>query len=272
MENLNSCEFLEGLSCYQPFEHITCRLTTFRRPNWPISCGYICLLPKVTLWVIALGWDRFGFPVRFSPQVTLQIITQGQLLTWQYLAGILIHHGDCKPRNIRLACGRSSASHTPIFASSCLKLNFKLFFLTDVGNYCEERKIKLSVNVYIQIARNLGSNFLKFFSNFLDFWQFFSNFLAFQWATFQQFTSTIGIGLVTIRYDLIRHDSLRPDSGRHDSLRPNTSRFATTWFGPSRFVTTWSLTIPYDIACPYRQTYFWFVKFTALPLRTLGPG
>ena len=37
-----------------------------------ISCGYTCLLPKVTLWVIALGWDRFGFPVRFSPPVTLQ--------------------------------------------------------------------------------------------------------------------------------------------------------------------------------------------------------
>ena len=36
VENLNSCEFLEGLSCYQPFEHITCHLTTFRRPNWPI--------------------------------------------------------------------------------------------------------------------------------------------------------------------------------------------------------------------------------------------
>jgi len=31
--------------------------------------------------------------------------------------------------------------------------------LTDVSNYCEERKIKLSVNVYIKIARNLGSNF-----------------------------------------------------------------------------------------------------------------
>ena len=72
------------------------------------SCGYTCLLPKVTLWVIALGWDRFGFPVRFSPPVTLQIITQGQLLTWQYLEGNLIHHGDRKPRNIRLACGCSS--------------------------------------------------------------------------------------------------------------------------------------------------------------------
>ena len=36
----------------------------------PISCGYTCLLSKVTLWVIALGWDRFGFPVRFSPPVT----------------------------------------------------------------------------------------------------------------------------------------------------------------------------------------------------------
>ena len=26
-----------------------------------------------------LGLDRFGFPARFSPPVTLQIITQGQL-------------------------------------------------------------------------------------------------------------------------------------------------------------------------------------------------
>ena len=47
--------------------------------------GYTRLLPEVILCVIALGWDRFGFPVRFSPQVTLQIITQGRLLTWQYL-------------------------------------------------------------------------------------------------------------------------------------------------------------------------------------------
>ena len=85
---------------------------------------------------------------------------------------------------------------SPIFASNCLKLNFKLFFLTDVSNYCEERKIKLSVNVYMKIARNLGSNFWNFGSNFLDFWQFFSNFLAFQWATFQHFTRTIGIGLL----------------------------------------------------------------------------
>ena len=139
-------EFLEGYHVIN-LEHITCHFITFRRPNWPISCGYTCLC--------ALGWDRF----RFSPPVTLQIITQGQLLTWQYLAGNLIHHGDRKPRNIRLACGRSSASHTPIFTSNCLKLNFKLFFLTDVSNYCEERKIKLSVNVYIKIARYLGSNF-----------------------------------------------------------------------------------------------------------------
>ena len=48
-----------------------------------ISCGYTRLLPKVTLWVIALGRDWFGFPVRFIPPVTLQIITRGQLLTWQ---------------------------------------------------------------------------------------------------------------------------------------------------------------------------------------------
>ena len=40
------------------------------------SCGYARLLPEVTLWVIALGWDRFGFPVRSSPPVTLQIIIE----------------------------------------------------------------------------------------------------------------------------------------------------------------------------------------------------
>ena len=33
------------------------------------------------------------------------------------------------------------------------------FFLTDVSNYCEERKIKLLINVYVKISRNLGGNF-----------------------------------------------------------------------------------------------------------------
>ena len=65
----------------------------------------------------------------------------------------------------------------------------KIFFLINVSNYCEERKIvKLLINFYIKISRNLGSNFL-------DFWQYFSNFLAFQWVTFQHFTSTIRKGL-----------------------------------------------------------------------------
>ena len=36
------------------------------------------------------------------------------------------------------------------------------FFLTDVSNYCEERKIKLLINVYIKISRNLGGKFLAF--------------------------------------------------------------------------------------------------------------
>jgi len=44
----------------------------------------------------------------------LYIITQGQLLTWWYLAADLIHHGDRKLRNVRLACGRSSVSYTTI--------------------------------------------------------------------------------------------------------------------------------------------------------------
>ena len=65
-------------------------------------------------------------------------------------------------------------------------LSFQLFFLTDVSNYCEQRKIKLLINVYIKISRNLGGNF----------WNLGSNFLAFQWATFQYFTCTIGKGLL----------------------------------------------------------------------------
>ena len=59
----------------------------------------------------------------------------------------------------------------------------------------ENKKKQLLINVYIKISRNLGGNFWNLGSNFLDFWQFFSNFLAFQWATFQHFTSTIGKGL-----------------------------------------------------------------------------
>ena len=49
-----------------------------------------------------------------------------------------------------------------IFASNSLKLNFKLFFLTDVSNYCEERKIKLSVNVYIKDCKKFRQQLLKF--------------------------------------------------------------------------------------------------------------
>ena len=52
-------------------------------------------------------------------------------------------------------------------------LIFIFFCFTDVSNYREERKIKLLINAYIKISRNLGGNFL-------DFWQFFGNFLEFQ--------------------------------------------------------------------------------------------
>ena len=60
MENLNSCEFLEGLSCYQPFEHITCHLTTFRRPNWPIVS---------LLFMNGNGWREAAFIVYFSHDI-----------------------------------------------------------------------------------------------------------------------------------------------------------------------------------------------------------
>ena len=83
--------------------------------------------------------------------------------------GELVDRSSHEINNFHLRGLGAGDSHTPILANNCLKLNFKLFFVTDVINYCEERKIKLSVNVYIKIARNLGSNFWQFFSNFLAF-------------------------------------------------------------------------------------------------------
>ena len=52
--------FLEGLSCYQPFEHITCHLTTFRRPNWPIVS---------LLFMNGNGWREAAFIVYFSHDI-----------------------------------------------------------------------------------------------------------------------------------------------------------------------------------------------------------
>ena len=49
-----------------------------------------------------------------------------------------------------------------------------IFCLTDVSSYCEERKIKLLINVYIKISRNLGGNFWNLGSNF----RIFANYLA----------------------------------------------------------------------------------------------
>ena len=43
---------------------------------------------------------------------------------------------------------------------------FPVIFLTNVSNYCEERKIKLLIYVYMKISRNLGCNFLDFFAIF----------------------------------------------------------------------------------------------------------
>ena len=100
--------------CERHAHHHESLTPIYTRKVLHISYSYTRPLPEVTLWVIALDWDRFGFPVRFSPPVTLQIVTQGQLLPWQYLAGNVVHHGDCKPRNVRLACCRSSASYTAI--------------------------------------------------------------------------------------------------------------------------------------------------------------
>ena len=53
----------------------------------------------------------------------------------------------------------------------------------------------LKINFYIKISKNLGGNFSNLGSNCFDNWQFFRNFLAFQKASFQHFTSTIGTAL-----------------------------------------------------------------------------
>ena len=58
-----------------------------------------------------------------------------------------------------------------------------------------ENKAYLKINFYIKVSTNLGGNFSKLSSNCLDIWQFFRNFLAFQRASFQHFTSTIGTAL-----------------------------------------------------------------------------
>ena len=53
-----------------------------------------------------------------------------------------------------------------VLAKILAKIKFPAIFLTDVSNYCEERKIKLLINAYIKISRNLGGNFLDFLAFF----------------------------------------------------------------------------------------------------------
>lgn len=59
----------------------------------------------------------------------------------------------------------------PISARNSLKISFKLSFLNYVSFYHEKWKIKLLINVYIKISRNLRSNFF----NFCNFFQVFSS-------------------------------------------------------------------------------------------------
>ena len=83
-------------------------------------------------------------------------------------------------------------------------ISFKLFFSTNVSNHCEEHNIKLLINDYMKILRNLGINFLNF-------WQFVSTFLAFQRAILQYSTRTIGTGL---------HNGRESDRGPTVSRKP----------------------------------------------------
>ena len=94
MENLNSCEFLEGLSCYQPFEHITCHLTTFRRPNWPIVS---------LLFMNGNGWREAAFIVYFSHDIDTWFVniytfgSQQESALQDYLeASVMLRYNNAK--------------------------------------------------------------------------------------------------------------------------------------------------------------------------------
>ena len=53
---------------------------------------------------------------------------------------------------------------SPIFVSNFLKvLSFRKFLLADVYNYCEERRIRLLINVHVLNIENLRSNFFNFY-------------------------------------------------------------------------------------------------------------
>ena len=84
-----------------------------------------------------------------------------------------------------------------LFASNSLKLCSSYFSSQVLGIIVknEKKNAFLKINFYIKISKNLGGNFSNLGSNWLDIWPFFRNFLAFQKASFQHFTSTIGTAL-----------------------------------------------------------------------------
>ena len=84
-----------------------------------------------------------------------------------------------------------------LFASNSLKLCSSYFSSQVLGITVknEKKNAFLKINFYIKISKNLGGNFSNLGSNWLDIWPFFRNFLAFQKASFQHFTSTIGTAL-----------------------------------------------------------------------------
>ena len=74
-----------------------------------------------------------------------------------------------------------------LFYNLFLIFFFNSFFLIDVGNYCEERKMKLLINVNIKISRNLEGNFWNLVATF---W-IFGKFLATFWHSSDQLSSIL---------------------------------------------------------------------------------
>ena len=83
------------------------------------------------------------------------------------------------------------------FAGNSLKLSSSYFSSPVLAIIVKNEKKNAfsNTNFYIKISKNLGGNFSNLGSNCLDIWQFFRNFLAFQRASFQHFTNTIGTAL-----------------------------------------------------------------------------
>ena len=104
------------------------------------NCVFVFAIPMIPCRPIPIVWATFGVWSTF-------------LRSWQPRASFAFRNnfGSLSWVSIKLPTYPSlSVNWEQLFQS------FKLFFLTDVGNYCQERKIKLLIDVYIIYLRSTG--------------------------------------------------------------------------------------------------------------------